>query len=114
MNLKTFFQTECYRQVVYGKRDSSFKVKQVLFKHWISFSSYEDMYVVWIQTPWISVLYVLQNSPLLDINNVSLRDIRDLFHVYLNKFEFHFLRLHINKTSQFCFLMNNGCVPAMA
>ena len=25
---------------------------------------------------------------------------RDLLHVYLNKFECHFLRLHINKTKQ--------------
>ena len=42
---------------------------------------------------------------------VKSSDIRDLFHVYLNKFEFHFLQLHINKTSQFCFLINNRCVP---
>ena len=26
---------------------------------------------------------------------------RDLFHVYLNRFEFHFLRLHINETNIF-------------
>ena len=31
-----------------------------------------------------------------------------IFHVYLNRREFHFLRLHINKTNQFCFLINNG------
>ena len=27
--------------------------------------------------------------------------VRDMFHVYLNKFEFHFLRLHIIKTNKF-------------
>ena len=26
--------------------------------------------------------------------------IRDLFHVYLNRFEFHFLRLHVIKTKK--------------
>ena len=34
--------------------------------------------------------------------------VRDVFHVYLNKFEFHFLRVHINKTNKFCFFMHNG------
>ena len=28
------------------------------------------------------------------------RRVRDLFHVYLNRFEFHCLRLHINKTNK--------------
>ena len=36
--------------------------------------------------------------------------IRDLFHVYLNKFEFHFLHLHIYKTNKICFLINKGSV----
>ena len=36
--------------------------------------------------------------------------IQDLFHVYLNKFEFHFLRLPRNETNRFCFLINNGRV----
>ena len=36
--------------------------------------------------------------------------IQDLFHVYLNKCEFQFLRLHINKTNTFCFLIDNGLV----
>ena len=40
--------------------------------------------------------------------------VRDLFHVYLNRFEFHFLRLHINKTNKFCFFMHNGRVPGIA
>ena len=40
--------------------------------------------------------------------------LRDLFHVYLNKFEFHFLRLHINNTNTFCFFMHNGHVPGIA
>ena len=40
--------------------------------------------------------------------------IRDLFHVYLNRFEFHFLRLHINKTNKFCFFMHNGRVLGIA
>ena len=39
--------------------------------------------------------------------------IRDLFHVYLNRFEFHFLWLHINKTNKFCILIYNGRVPGM-
>ena len=29
--------------------------------------------------------------------------VRDLFHVYLNIFEFHFLRLLLNRTNKFCF-----------
>ena len=40
--------------------------------------------------------------------------IRDLFHVCLNRFEFHFLRLHIIKTSKFCYFMHNGRVPGIA
>ena len=39
--------------------------------------------------------------------------IRDLFHVYLNEFEFHFSRLHVNKINNFCFLLNNRRVPCM-
>ena len=33
----------------------------------------------------------------------NILSIRDLFHIYLNKFEFHLLRLHINKTNKFAF-----------
>ena len=40
--------------------------------------------------------------------------IRDMFHVYLNRFEFHFLRLHIIKTNKFCFFMHNGRIPGIA
>ena len=36
--------------------------------------------------------------------------LQDMFHVYLNKCEFQFLRLHINETSTFCFLIDNGRV----
>ena len=36
--------------------------------------------------------------------------VQDLFHFYLNKCEFQFLRLHINKTNTFCFLLDNGRV----
>ena len=39
--------------------------------------------------------------------------IRDLFHVYLSIFEFHFLRLHINESNKFCFFMFYGRVPGM-
>ena len=39
--------------------------------------------------------------------------VRDLFHVYLNKFEFHFSRLHVNKINNFCFLLIDGCVLCM-
>ena len=42
------------------------------------------------------------------------RDIRDMFHVYLNRFEFHFLRLHIIKTNKFCFFMHNRRVLGIA
>ena len=37
-----------------------------------------------------------------------------MFHVYLNKFEFLFLRLHINETNKFCFFMHNERVPGIA
>ena len=37
--------------------------------------------------------------------------VRDLLHVYLNRCEFHFLRLHINKPNKFCFLINWGTYP---
>ena len=30
--------------------------------------------------------------------------------MFMNKFEFHFLRLHIDKTNIFYFLINNGHV----
>ena len=33
--------------------------------------------------------------------------LRGLFQLYLNKFEFHFSRLHVNKINNFCFLLNN-------
>ena len=36
--------------------------------------------------------------------------LQDLFHVYLNKCEIQFLRLHIDKTNTFCFLIDNGRV----
>ena len=36
--------------------------------------------------------------------------IRDMFHVYLNIFEFLFLRLYINKASKLCFFVYNGRV----
>ena len=48
------------------------------------------------------------------IKRVLLADkIRDLFHVYLNKCEFHFSRLHVNRINNCCFLLNNGRVPCM-
>ena len=40
----------------------------------------------------------------------ELSKVQDLFHVYLNKCEFQFLLLHINKTNTFCFLIDNGRV----
>ena len=39
--------------------------------------------------------------------------IRDPFHVYLNKCEIPFSRLHVNKINNFCFHLNNGRVPGM-
>ena len=46
--------------------------------------------------------------------NVTILGVQDMFHVYLNKFEFHFLRLHINKTNKFCFFMHNRRVIGIA
>ena len=40
--------------------------------------------------------------------------IRDLFHVYLNRCDFTFFRLHINKKHKVCFLVSNGRVPSIA
>ena len=39
-----------------------------------------------------------------------LMNVQDLFHVYFNKCEFQFLRLHINTTNTICFLVDNGRV----
>ena len=44
----------------------------------------------------------------------SAANIQDHFHVYLNKFEFHVLWLHIDKTNKFCFFMHNGRVFGIA
>ena len=41
-------------------------------------------------------------------------EIQEMFHVYLNKFEFQFLRLLINKTHNCCFIVHNGHVPGIA
>ena len=35
-------------------------------------------------------------------------------HVYLNRFEYKFLRLHINKTNKCCFFIHNGRVQDIA
>ena len=51
---------------------------------------------------------VLKTKTIYKIKILSEKGIRDMFHVYLNKFEFHFLRLLINKTNTFCFFMHNG------
>ena len=40
--------------------------------------------------------------------------LRDIFHVYLNRFLLHFLGLHIIKTTKLCFFMHNGRVPCIA
>ena len=45
--------------------------------------------------------------------NFHMLKIRDLFHVLLIKFEFHFSRLHVNKINNFCFLLDNRRVPCM-
>ena len=50
----------------------------------------------------------------LNISTVVSHFIRDMFHVYLNRFEFHVLRLHINKTNKLCIFMHNGRVPGIA
>ena len=47
------------------------------------------------------------------IHNVPMEPIQEVFHVYLNKCEFYFSRLHVNKIYNFCFLLHNGCVPGM-
>ena len=48
-----------------------------------------------------------------NFQNVISFFIRDLLRVYLNKCEFHFLQLHINKTNTCCFIIDNGRVPGM-
>ena len=48
------------------------------------------------------------------LSSCDLAQVRDLFHIYLNNCEFQFLRLHINKTNTFSFLINNGRVLGMA
>ena len=45
---------------------------------------------------------------------VMLQPIQDMFHVNLNRFDFHFLQLHMIKTNNFCFFMHNGRVPGIA
>ena len=55
------------------------------------------------------VVYVQVNDKDRMYLNVLIK-VQDLFHVYLNKCEFQFLHLHINKTNTFCFLINNGRV----
>ena len=47
------------------------------------------------------------------LHNKMNSKLRDLFHVYLNKCDFHFSRLHVNKINNFCFLLNNACVIGM-
>ena len=39
--------------------------------------------------------------------------LRDLFHVYFNRCEFHFMRLHKDKTNKSGFIIYDGRVPAM-
>ena len=57
----------------------------------------------------LRILFKLQLAP-----NQNYCQIRGMFHVYLNRFKFHFLRLHINKASKFCFFMHNIYVPGIA
>ena len=45
---------------------------------------------------------------------IDYRHVRNMFHVHLNRFEFHFLWLNINKTSKFCFFVHNGRVLGIA
>ena len=54
-------------------------------------------------------LYLFSSIRLINI-------IRDLFYVYLNRFEFHFLQLqlHLIKINKICFFMHNGRVPGIA
>ena len=52
--------------------------------------------------------------PRLQRRSLSKIHLRDMFHVYLNRFEFHFLRLHIIKTNKFCLFMNNRRVLGIA
>ena len=49
---------------------------------------------------------VLMYEILLILNNI-----RDMFHVYLNRSEFDFLWLHIIKTHKFGFVIHNERVP---
>ena len=40
--------------------------------------------------------------------------LRDMYHVYLNRFKFHLLRSHIIKTTNFAFFVHNERVPGIA
>ena len=47
-------------------------------------------------------------------NLLPLHRMQDLFHVYLNRFEFYFLGLHVIKRNKFCLFVHNECVPGIA
>ena len=63
---------------------------------------------------WYALIYVPYNFAIILTRRRELIAllIRDMFHVYLNRFKFHFLRLYVNKTTPF-FIINNGSVPVM-
>ena len=61
-----------------------------------------------------SKVYLLKRFPELKRKH-NLLNLRDLFHVYLNRYDFQFLRLYIlNKTKTCCFFIYNRRVPGIA
>ena len=68
----------------------------------LNLSSWCLVIVVWLffVVPWVCLQFVIV--------------VRDMFHVYLNRFDFHFLRLHIIKTNKFYFFIHNRRAPDIA
>ena len=58
--------------------------------------------------------YIPKTNCMHRIKNILKWEERDLFQVYFNICEFHFVQLHINKTNSFCFFIHNGHVPGNA
>ena len=64
--------------------------------------------------PGFTMYLLVLISKVQEFSNNEHSSIRDLFHVYLTRFEFHFLRLHIIKTKFVCLFMHNERFPDIA
>ena len=73
-------------------------------------SNYAEWYIVFVFRSYVRWYFRYDKVSV----NVLQRCMRDLFHVYLNRCEFHFLGMDTNKTNIFFyFLINYGRVPGM-